>query len=221
MEITIDYNRQSVSVEVTVEVYEYLDRADHKEENLSHERRRHWDEREFDEYIAFTEGVGVYSETPEEYLCRKETLDELLSVLARCTDTQVAIEAAIREHYRDNRLDSKAAEQVIEAFGLERTMYVLANTVQQKDWDGRFSPRNKEWAKTIPIHANPDAWRADRNCQFVVDSHPGLTDIFLETVRREHCQQKEAGKSARPSVRAKLQSTPHKNSPKISANLKG
>ncbi len=88
MEVTINYNGQAVSVEVTVEVYEYLDRADHKEENLSHEKRRHWDERELDEYIAFTEGVGVYSETPEEYLCWKETLDELLSVLARCTDTQ-------------------------------------------------------------------------------------------------------------------------------------
>ncbi len=88
MEVTINYNGQAVTVEVTVEVYEYLARADHKEENLSHEKRRHWDEREFDEYIASTEGVGVYSETPEEYLCRKETLDELLSVLARCTDTQ-------------------------------------------------------------------------------------------------------------------------------------
>lgn len=81
MEVIINYNGQALSVEVTVEVYEYLDRADHKEENLAHEKRRHWDGREFDEYIAFTEGVGVYSETPEEYLCRKETLDELLSVL--------------------------------------------------------------------------------------------------------------------------------------------
>lgn len=88
MEVIINYNGQALSVEVTVEVYEYLDRADHKEENLSHEKRRHWDGREFDEYIAFTEGVGVYSETPEEYLCRKETLDELLSVLAGCTKAQ-------------------------------------------------------------------------------------------------------------------------------------
>lgn len=64
MEVIINYNGQALSVEVTVEVYEYLDRADHKEENLSHEKRRHWDGREFDEYIAFTEGVGVYSETP-------------------------------------------------------------------------------------------------------------------------------------------------------------
>lgn len=88
MEVTINYNGQALSVEVTVEVYEYLDRADHKEENLAHEQRRHWDGRGFDEYIAFTESAGAYSETPEEYLCRKETLNELLEVLSRCTDTQ-------------------------------------------------------------------------------------------------------------------------------------
>lgn len=88
MEVTINYNGQALSVEVTVEVYEYLDRADHKTENLAHEQRRHWDGREFDEYIAFTEGVGAYSETPEDYLCRKETLHELLAVLDGCTEAQ-------------------------------------------------------------------------------------------------------------------------------------
>lgn len=88
-----------------------------------------------------------------------------------------AIEAAIREYYHDNRLDSQAAAQVINTFGLDRTLYVLANTVQQKDWDGRISPGNKAWAKTIPIHANPDAWGAGRNASFVVNSHPGLTLI--------------------------------------------
>ena len=56
MEVIINYNGQALSVEVTVEVYEYLDRADHKTENLAHEQRRHWDGREFDEYIAFTRG---------------------------------------------------------------------------------------------------------------------------------------------------------------------
>ena len=52
MEVTINYNGQAVAVEVTLEVYEFLDRADHKTENLFHEQRRHWDGREFDEYIA-------------------------------------------------------------------------------------------------------------------------------------------------------------------------
>ena len=30
MEVTINYNGQAVTVEVTLEVYEFLDRADHK-----------------------------------------------------------------------------------------------------------------------------------------------------------------------------------------------
>lgn len=129
-----------------------------------------------------------------------------------------AIEAAIREHYHDNQLDSQAAAQVVNAFGLDRTLFVLANTVQQKDWDARFSPGNKEWAKTIPIQKNPDAWGADRNCQFVVNSHSGLTDLFLSTVRQEFCHKQE--KAHKPSVRAKLQNQPVKNSPKISANFR-
>ena len=79
MEVTINYNGQAVAVEVTLEVYKFLDRADHKAENLSHEQRRHWDGREFDEYIVATDGVGIYGETPEEYLCRMETLGELMA----------------------------------------------------------------------------------------------------------------------------------------------
>ncbi len=54
MEITINYYGQTVSV--SVEVYEYLTQTDHKTENLAHEQRRHWDGREFDEYIIATEG---------------------------------------------------------------------------------------------------------------------------------------------------------------------
>ena len=129
-----------------------------------------------------------------------------------------AIEAAIREHYHDNQLDSQAAAQVVNAFGLDRTLYILANTVQQKDWDGRISPGNKAWAKTIPIQKNPDAWGADRNASFVVNSHPGLTNLFLSTVRQEYCQKQE--KSAKSSVREKLQAMPKATSPKHSAKLK-
>ncbi len=131
-----------------------------------------------------------------------------------------AIEGAIRDHYRGYSLDGKAAvAEVVRAFGTERTMYILANTVRQKDWDGRISPSNKDWAKSIPIQKNPDAWGEDRNSHLVVDSHPGLTDLFVSAFRKEYCQKQEKG--IKPSVRAKLQNQPVKNSPKISANLKG
>ena len=49
MEVTINYNGQAVAVEVTLEVYEFLDRADHNTETLFHEQRRQWDCREFAE----------------------------------------------------------------------------------------------------------------------------------------------------------------------------
>lgn len=98
-------------------------------------------------------------------------------------------------------------------------MYILANTVRQKDWDGRISPSNKDWAKSIPIQKNPDVWGEDRNVYLIVNSHPGLTDLFVNAFRKEYCQQQE--KDIKPSVRAKLQNQPAKNSPKISANLKG
>ncbi len=61
MEVTINYNGQAVAVEVTLEVYEFLDRADHKTENLFHEQRRHWDGREFDEYIALHRGRRAFT----------------------------------------------------------------------------------------------------------------------------------------------------------------
>lgn len=69
-----------------------------------------------------------------------------------------AIEKAISEHYCDNVLHREAVAQVAEQFGHERILYVLAITIRQKDWDARFSADNKQWAKTVPVSENPDAW---------------------------------------------------------------
>lgn len=88
MEITIKINGQAVSVEVNYEVYEYLCESNRKTENLSHQKRRHWDTREFDEYIIATECRHIYSPTPEEILCHRETMCELMAVLATCTEVQ-------------------------------------------------------------------------------------------------------------------------------------
>ena len=53
-----------------------------------------------------------------------------------------AIETAIRDYYRDNRLGKEAVKQVADQFGYERMFYVLVNTVQRKDCDGRISRDN-------------------------------------------------------------------------------
>jgi len=92
-----------------------------------------------------------------------------------------AIEKAINENYHGWSADTKtAAAQVMAQFTVERIQYVLAATVQQKDWDGRISDDNKTWAKNIPV-----ADEQNRFC-FVVDQcHPGLTDLFVKRFREE------------------------------------
>lgn len=96
-----------------------------------------------------------------------------------------AIEAAIRDNYHDNRLDTAAVGQVAEQFGQERMLYVLAATVRHFDYDGRISRDNKRWANTITAYQNGDSMDSDRSVQFVVSSHPGLTDLFLTQARHE------------------------------------
>lgn len=113
-------------------------------------------------------------------------LNEYRASLHANVSCKEAIEAAIREHYRDNRLDAGAAVgQVAEQFGQERMLYVLAATVRHFDYDGRISQDNKRWANTIPVYESKDGMDSDRSVQFVVCSHPGLTDLFLTGARRE------------------------------------
>ena len=98
-----------------------------------------------------------------------------------------AIETAIRDNYRDNRLGKEGVKQVADQFGYERMFYVLANTVQRKDFDGRISRDNKDWAKTVPVFEDKDYFGDDRRSEFEVDScNPGLTDIFINQARREY-----------------------------------
>ena len=123
-----------------------------------------------------------------------------------------AIEDAIHDNYRDNCLDCKAVfKQVSDEFGRDRVVHVLANTVRQKDWDGRITRENKAWAQTIPVYENKDAWGTDRNCYYVVDqAHTGLVDLLVTHVRKEFAREKELPQK-KPSVLGMLQKSPVQN----------
>lgn len=45
----------------------------------------------------------------------------------------------------------KIIESAVGEFGTERVTLALAATIQYKDWDGRFSQSNKEWANSISV----------------------------------------------------------------------
>ena len=124
-----------------------------------------------------------------------------------------AIEAAIRDNYHDNRLDTAAVGQVAEQFGQERMLYVLAATVRHFDYDGRISRDNKRWANTIPVYENKDGMDSDRSVQFVVCSHPGLTDLFLTGARREQPLTADEIKTEAARLLGKLQEPVQPNSP--------
>ena len=114
---------------------------------------------------------------------------------------RAAIEKAIAESFDDMRLNADAAEPVLSEFGSERVMFVLANTVQHKDWDGRFSRENKAWAAAFSIE--PDVVMGmDRRLQFIVNSHPAVLDGFIRMVR-EAAQNQQCG-----SVRDQLAHKP-------------
>lgn len=96
-----------------------------------------------------------------------------------------AIEAAIRDHYRNNCLDVAGVKKVLAEFGAERTQYVLANTVHHAEWDQRYSRSNKEWAEDVVKRVHVEkTYGSDPTLQFRINSHPCLVDSFTNQVRR-------------------------------------
>ncbi len=123
---------------------------------------------------------------PASYARENNEMDAYRASRKACIACKEAIEKAIIDNYRDNNLSPAAAKLVVETFGFERTMYVLAVTIRHKDWDGRFSKSNKEWAETQPVFEDLNgAW--DSTGAYVVDKcHPGLTNLFTDTVRHNY-----------------------------------
>ena len=147
----------------------------------------------------------VYRETAE-YAINNGEIDLYRRSMRANVECRMAIEDAIADGYDGLRLDTSSAKDIIKQFGAERVEYVLANTVQQKDWDGRFSRDNKAWAKEISVC--PD----NRAAFSVGRPHPGLTDMFVSAARKEF---REAEKTAeKPSIREQLKTIAKELEPK-------
>ena len=127
----------------------------------------------------------IYRETAN-YAFEAGELESYRASLAANVECRRAIEAAITANYGDNRLDADAAvKSVLEQFSPERVRYVLANTIQQKDFDGRIPQPLKEWAKTVDVCP-------ENASRFLVDKpNPGLTALFVDAFRQQTEPQKE------------------------------
>lgn len=92
-----------------------------------------------------------------------------------------AIDAAFEKYYDPITYEwntEPAATEVVAKFGFERTMAVLANTVQHYSWDGRFSDSSRDWARTMP--------RLDKQAACLVSANAGWVNSFVEAVRYDH-----------------------------------
>ncbi|WP_244324544.1 DUF3849 domain-containing protein [Sporofaciens musculi] len=113
-------------------------------------------------------------------------------------DCKKAVEDAIRENFDGMHLAHDAAKGVLEEYGAERVVFILANTVQHLEYDGRFSFGNKAWAKGYEIPENVNRGM-DMNDDYVVSSHPAVLDGFIGLARDE-IQEQELGKEERVQI---------------------
>ena len=139
-----------------------------------------------------------------------------------------AIESAIARHYSysNSCLDDAGAKEVVAMFGFERTLHVLASTVCHENWEGRISADNKAWAASQPLFDAKDPSGQDVRFEYLVQKtgSPGLTNVFLNQVRRDYAlsqeQQKETEKSPEPETRKAKQETATKSADKRSGQRK-
>lgn len=106
------------------------------------------------------------------------------------SECKQAIHEAIADNYDGMHLGDGAVDQVVRQYGMERVGYILANTLRYKNYDGRFSHSNKEWAEQVGTPENNVRiikFRAD----WVVDSHPAILDGFVTMFREELEKRKE------------------------------
>lgn len=96
------------------------------------------------------------------------------------------IEKGISTHFDGMHLNTDFIANLYALYGEERMNYVLANTVQMSDGDGRYSPGNKAWAKEININNAEDDRRT-----FYVNSHPAVLDGFITAFRKHVKEFKE------------------------------
>jgi hypothetical protein len=98
----------------------------------------------------------------------------------RCRDF---IDKAIGKDFDGFYLNGNIAEQAIGKFGHDRVQWVLANTIQHKCGDTRFSPQSEAWAQSIYIQ-RPAKWERRRDPHlrddtrdYVLDKAPGLVEM--------------------------------------------
>ena len=162
--------------------------------------------------IAFeniTDGAKGYFSHVENRIAIQEGMSEIQTIKTAIHEIAHAKLHAVTpgekvapEDKKDRRTKEVEAESVA---------YVLAQTIQQKDHDGRISRDCKEWAKGMD--ASPD-----HATQLIIDSvNPGLVSLFTEEFVRQtaigKAQEQTPAEQSKPAVPEKAPKKPEQAAP--------
>jgi len=101
--------------------------------------------------------------------------------------TRDIIDAAISEYFDGCRLPAAALESILIQSSPERVALVLAATLDDKQYDGRFSSENRAWAAGIRRpEGEPESIRECR-CWYVCRSHSTILNGLVNQFRRLCC----------------------------------
>lgn len=93
----------------------------------------------------------------------------------RCRD---AMDKMVSEQYSGNILPGGIIKDACQEFGIDRVGWVLANTVIENNYDGRYRPDTKQWARTA-FYMPYDK----QNSEFVLLTHPELVNGMIGQYR--------------------------------------
>ncbi len=118
------------------------------------------------------------------YAMEHGEVDKYLDSRKLDRECKEAVEGTIRQNFDGMHLKHDIVKPLAEQYGSDRIAFVLANTLQQESWDGRFSRDNKAWAAEFYIPENL-VHGIDVNRELIVSSHPAVLDGFIDMFRRE------------------------------------
>lgn len=121
MKISVRYARVTVTAHASAEVSRYLYAAKRKEENLRHEKRRHWAKEPFNESSTALHPLNQYQLTPEEQFYQKEALKFIMETLATCTPVQ-------RERFLLFALDGMSFAEIAKLHGCSK--YAVRDSIE-------------------------------------------------------------------------------------------
>lgn len=92
------------------------------------------------------------------------------------------LDEQVAKNFDGFHLTGNFLEDCVKEFGYDRTMWVIADTINERHGDGRFSKENVKWAKSLNIL--PDR----HNYEFALNSHSCIVDDLAKDIRKMYAK---------------------------------